>query len=147
MATCGLKAWKVPQDGQQPCFTPKGRAICLNLLWPPPSAFRSHRRTYTATVRFLPCFTAVIYVRLRPLPLSRPAVVGDFPCFVDVPHRFGRRTMYYTAHLSMQHPMPNQTIRDSYTRISGNPWVACTMRTKRDSATQSVPMVCAPLSS
>src|SRR4030095_1135825 len=41
----------------------------------------------------------------------------------------------------------NQTTRDSYTRISGHSWVACAVRTKRDSATypcaqRTLPRVC-----
>jgi len=45
---------------------------------------------YTATIRFLPCFTAAIHMkRLRPLPLGPSCCRGGFSCLLGVPNRSG----------------------------------------------------------
>src|SRR6266702_972785 len=64
-----LRGRKAPKDGQQPCFPQKTAAIRLNLFWLPRSALNGYGRLYTATVRFLPCYTAAISLkRGRPSP-------------------------------------------------------------------------------
>jgi hypothetical protein len=48
---------------------------------------------------------------------------------------YRRRTNMYAKKTGRLQERLNQTTRDSYTHISGHPWVACARRTKRDSAT------------
>jgi len=55
------EAGKHPKTASSRVAPPKAAAICLNLLWLPPSALRGHGRICPATIRFLPCFTATLH--------------------------------------------------------------------------------------
>src|SRR4030095_9975514 len=97
-ALSGIRDCKASKDGQQPCFTSKGRChLSLSLMAVTVSLSRSWKDLYRHRPLFILFYHAICLKILRLLHLGRTAVVGDFPCLVGVPHCSGRRTPVYPA--------------------------------------------------
>ncbi len=97
-APSGIRGRKAPKDGQQPCFTPKGRCHLSKSLM---AATVRLSRSWADLYRHRPLFT--LFYRRHPhqkivtAPPWSYCCRGDFPCLVGVPHRSGRRTLALTC--------------------------------------------------